>query len=469
MPATATGRGAQVILDGDAQRAARGAYANTYTGNASFLDDLQRTGIVADSTSPDGTTKTGAPANDYIVAASDVRLDASISGMARSAAFAKFNNPRVNAVMTTPPTVTIATTHNAALSNQYTWNGVPSPFDPPTGNGPFNYYGGFQTQTGLGTVNLPSVHYSISDYEPVVKRWETNVDAIRVEFGFFVNSTTGSLFRIIVDGQYTKLPTTSFSAAGNGFVTLDFTAVGGRKPRNIIIEAMKECSFGQTVAVSSTETVQKPGGAARKMYVLADSFGVGNATMVFNCFPGYLGDLLGIRNVWNGGVPGTGWVADASGTALKARDRIQDVVDCAPDLLLITMGYNDTALGTMTALQAEVALTLRTIRSRSVLSDTLIILCPFGGNHIAATQSIPVENAIQAAAASLGDPGIYFIPSTGGPNGPWFTGTGCTATPNGTGNCDIYISSDNTHPNDAGHAYLAGRLADEIMRLVFKT
>ena len=72
MPATATGRGAQVILDGDAQRAARGAYAPTLTGNATRLDDLQRQGAVADGTiTPDGTTRTGAPAADYLIGVAD--------------------------------------------------------------------------------------------------------------------------------------------------------------------------------------------------------------------------------------------------------------------------------------------------------------------------------------------------------------------------------------------------------------
>jgi lysophospholipase L1-like esterase len=79
-----------------------------------------------------------------------------------------------------------------------------------------------------------------------------------------------------------------------------------------------------------------------------------------------------------------------------------------------------------------------------------------------------MENAVSAGAATLHDPAIFFIPTTGGANGAWMTGTGSTAAPHGDGNCDVYISSDNVHPNDAGHAYLAGRMADEIMRQVLK-
>jgi hypothetical protein len=86
MPATATGRGAQVILDGDAQKAARGAYATTYGANARYLEDLQRNGIVADGVvTQDGTTRTGAAAADYLVGVADVgagdgiKVDSSIT------------------------------------------------------------------------------------------------------------------------------------------------------------------------------------------------------------------------------------------------------------------------------------------------------------------------------------------------------------------------------------------------------
>jgi lysophospholipase L1-like esterase len=379
---------------------------------------------------------------------------------------ARTNNPRVNAVMTTPPTVTISATHNAALPRLYDWNGGTGGqvFNPPTGAGPFNFSGGLPTTTGFGSVQFPSAHYQSNDYEPVVKRWETNADSIKVEFQVFVTSLTDSLFRIIVDGQYTRLVTTAFTATGFNYITLDFTAAGGRKMRNIIIEAMKDFQPGSNVALAATETLVKPGGSVRRMFVTGDSWCVGNASTILNTFPGYLADLLGVRNVWNGGVPGTGYLAAGGGT-LTCRQRISDIVDCSPDILVVTHGYNDASMN-MALLQSEVTVTLRTIRSQPALTSMPIILCPFGGNHDPNTQSIPVETAVRAGSAALNDPGIYFIPTTGGPNGPWMTGTGNTGAPAGNGNCDLYISVDAVHPNDAGHAYLAGRMADEITRIV---
>lgn len=64
MPATATGRGAQVILSGDAQAAARGVYAADLSGNSQGMASLVQAGTAADGSTPDGRTLTGNPAFD---------------------------------------------------------------------------------------------------------------------------------------------------------------------------------------------------------------------------------------------------------------------------------------------------------------------------------------------------------------------------------------------------------------------
>jgi hypothetical protein len=68
MPATATGRGAQVILTTDAQAAARGGTAATLEGNTAIKRALELAGYAADGSTPDGTTLTGAPAYDPVIA-----------------------------------------------------------------------------------------------------------------------------------------------------------------------------------------------------------------------------------------------------------------------------------------------------------------------------------------------------------------------------------------------------------------
>lgn len=61
------GRGAQVILDGAAQTAARGGAAPDMAGNLAVKEALEGSGEVADGTTPDGSTLTGKPAPDVAV------------------------------------------------------------------------------------------------------------------------------------------------------------------------------------------------------------------------------------------------------------------------------------------------------------------------------------------------------------------------------------------------------------------
>jgi lysophospholipase L1-like esterase len=428
---------------------------------------LQRSGAVADGFGPDGTTRTGGGAEDYLV---DPVSSSSLATITRNAAVTRINNPRVNTVMSPAPTITTSLTHDATLTTAYGWNGGSGGstiYDPPAGNGPFNYSGGVPSQNGFGGVQMLAATYDTGSFRTmVVSRMETVVDAVKVEFQLFCFQANAR-FRVIVDGQYASLAeTTPASVSNTSYVVLDFTAAGGRKVRRVIIESY-QISYGSIMSVGPTATMQKPGGAVKKMCVVADSWGVGTASTILNCFPQYLGDLLGIANVENNGVPATGYLANNGGANLTARQRIvPDVVPFAPDLLLITMGFNDATSNTtaLQALQTEVTLTLQTVRQQPVLANIPIIVCPFGGNHFN-TITFPTEAAIQAGVTASGSPFTYFIPTVNGPNGPWMTGTGNTSAPAGNGNCDIYISSDGTHPNDAGHAFLASRLCDEIMRL----
>jgi hypothetical protein len=76
--ASPAGRGAQVILDGAAQAAARGATSSTITANAEAKRALELAGTVADGSTADGSTLTGLPAEDKVVApaAASTALDA---------------------------------------------------------------------------------------------------------------------------------------------------------------------------------------------------------------------------------------------------------------------------------------------------------------------------------------------------------------------------------------------------------
>lgn len=69
MPATATGRGAQVVLDpiGDHAKAARGAYAPTLEANLFKRRSDVAAGLVGDGNTPDGRTTSAGAAVDVLV------------------------------------------------------------------------------------------------------------------------------------------------------------------------------------------------------------------------------------------------------------------------------------------------------------------------------------------------------------------------------------------------------------------
>ena len=63
----APSRGAQVILTGEAQTAARGGLAGDIEGNTIAKRAMEADGTVADGSTPDGSTLTGKPAADVPV------------------------------------------------------------------------------------------------------------------------------------------------------------------------------------------------------------------------------------------------------------------------------------------------------------------------------------------------------------------------------------------------------------------
>ena len=77
MPATATGRGAQVIVDpgSDTGRAIRGSYANTLEANtAKVRADVLAGAFPSGNNTADGTTETGGAANDPMMSTNAVKI-----------------------------------------------------------------------------------------------------------------------------------------------------------------------------------------------------------------------------------------------------------------------------------------------------------------------------------------------------------------------------------------------------------
>jgi lysophospholipase L1-like esterase len=388
---------------------------------------------------------------DAVLGAAGASGISALAVMARNAAIARTNNPRVNPVMTTPPTVTQSGTPDAALTRTVNWNDSTASV--------YNFYGGKPTADIATFCAFNSVTLN-GGPSAFVWRVECAVDAIKVQFTVF--NYGGTHCRFLVNDQYVAATQTTVTNTATSYITLDFTAAGGRAVRKIALEGENALVF-QAFSVLPTESLTKPGGPVSRMFVVSDSFGcAGGATERFKGFPQVLGDLLGIRDVWNGGVSGTGYLNQGAGQA-TFRQRLSDMTQAAPDIVLSVGGHNDAG---PSLLRDEITAYLSAIRAQSTLRNVPIIIGGVNGANQATATTIPLENAMAAAITAFADPLVYFVPEITGSAGPYFTGTGSTAGATGTGNCDVYISADAVHPNDAGHAYLAGRLADDITRLL---
>ena len=71
-----------------------------------------------------------------------------------------------------------------------------------------------------------------------------------------------------------------------------------------------------------------------------------------------------------------------------------------------------------------------------------------------------------SAQQAAGDDLIFSIPASTDPQGPWITGTGYTAAPNGTGSSDYDINQTNAHMSEAGHSLYARRAADGFLKIL---
>ena len=212
-----------------------------------------------------------------------------------------------------------------------------------------------------------------------------------------------------------------------------------------------------------TDTVQ-PTLNPRRVIVAGDSFteGTAGASEKGNGYVDLLRMLSGNFNIVQSGSGGTGWLRP-NGARVGLVDRAQtDIVDVGADVVIIAMGINDN--GTLPDIDQAINDTLDIVQAG--LPDATIVLL---GSFTKGEANTSMQNntaLIEAAAIARG---LYFINPTGTANGDgWITGTGNDGNLQGDGNADIFVSSDGTHPNDAGHEFHAQRLYNSLLALGIK-
>jgi lysophospholipase L1-like esterase len=373
---------------------------------------------------------------------------------------ARWDNPRTRPVASDQPTITTGTTIPTGLTNAYRVS---------THAGLFTFYGGREKTFATTFKRLPSVTLNAGTTggnagdadNQVAARIACTVDAAK--FSLRIVGSTNP-YRVMVDGYYISLtgPVPGSTATPN-YITLDYTGTTGRKPRHVIIEMDQSQAF-DGIHVGTTDMVYKCATTPFRLIALGDSFLDGSGATVKNdCLGRVMGDLLGVQDTWCSGSGGTGYIYDINDTRYTFRERLAvDVIPYSPHVFATMGGGNDV---NSAALQVEVDLYLRQFRA-ACPGVPHFVFGVWPGNSGPSAANIAKEGYIKAAVEAYGDPLTFFIPVCTDTNGSWMSGTGKTTAPTGTGNGDVYNSSDGTHPNTEGHKYLGMRAADAIINTI---
>ena len=291
-------------------------------------------------------------------------------------------------------------------------------------------------------------------------------DASRVAIGQYTSLPS----RIIIDGRYLTLSGLRASVGANpSYYVLDFPAAGGRKTRQITLENEFNTTFWG-VRVDPESKVWAPDAANHvRVIAIGDSItggGDGFPDLPGDDWPSLVAKRLGWSEVWNSALGGTGYIAQAPGNAFpNFGQRIQDVCQNSPDVVIVFGGINDGVSSTPDQIQAAALAYFRAVRA-CLPTAPIIVLGAWPGSTGPAPARIAVENAIHAAVMQFKDPLAYFVPIATDPAGSWITGTGNVASPAGTGNADKFIDPKRTHPTDAGIRYLADRIATAVGNII---
>ncbi|MEN9489553.1 MAG: hypothetical protein RJA63_2 [Pseudomonadota bacterium] len=262
-----------------------------------------------------------------------------------------------------------------------------------------------------------------------------------------VGETDGSMRRLY-DG-----PQAPAVNVGSGGMVIDWTAVGGRRPRKYRVWLQQTAYFSgvYTDARSRVWPAYPANG-------LGVSFEGDSLTAGANSFPIFgwdqqptlLSRKLGIEDVVNNAVGGTGVIATNGGAQYTYLERMSNIVAVNKPIHIVRGLQNDVA---QPAASVTAALVSYLNALRAALPNQLVIV--MGNNGVNSGPSaghIASDAAMAAAVAQVAHPLTKFVPVCSSPNPP-FTGTGNISNQQPTGNASLYTSGPaaaELHPNQLG-------------------
>lgn len=435
------------------------------------------------------------------------------------------NNPVTVPVMSSPPVVTITNdTNSTTMANTKPLPGVSYTSIDPTDTTQFTPLGVGQIVaakggSGANANYAASWHNGISTGYPNVVVYDFIFDGSTFEFDMHENS--GAQFHIMVDGQFVTQYPQTVGGTANNYASIK-VAFGSAQTRHISIYMTSTNEVTLGMWRDKTNAFLPTPLPTRRLMIVGDSYEGGASSSPIGTFGKYLGLALGFTDIVNSGVGSTGWLANGSYTNLATRLQT-DVIAQKPTDIVITMGHNDAGF-TAAQITQQVQAVLAQIRTGLPNLRTLTVTGPLcAGSQVGTYGTInsAIRSGCQQADRFIDTITVPIFTGTGktgnrvvsdgvtnstttvtsataafvaGDVGSIITGSGipayttiasvtnsttavlsaaATASASGVsltitnqkndGNSDNFISTDGTHPVDAGSAYLGYALAHRIL------
>lgn len=373
---------------------------------------------------------------------------------------AKNNNPRINGLHPSPPTITVATSLPAGQSTAYTLSSNQDVFVHSGGQLITSGSLGGRTRSAI----IATTGGNIGDGaggQASFARIEFLADSSKITIRV---TRSAAPYRFIVDGKYITLEgtltTLSTPTSTSEYISLDFSSAGGRKIRSVILETQQDNGF-VAVYVGPTEKVFKSNVSDLvRASFLGDSYVYGSgATVLGDGLGAVLADQLGIRFIQNSGSGGTGWATSNSAYRFDERIFNGDLeLGGTPDIIFLMASYNDRN-NTPSIITSNALFGMQTARTKYPNAIIIVLGC-FPGATGPSAGILSAEDAVLSAFNSFLDPKSAFIPVSNDTNGAWITGTGKVGAVTNSGNSDVMTDTDGVHPsNSPGHYYIGTRIA----------
>lgn len=304
------------------------------------------------------------------------------------------------------------------------------------------------------------------------------VDLVCSEFEFIIHDTTNQWFRVFIDGQphtatrVNVAPGAGTPAKTGPIWTVHVSGLPRGRDRYTVMVECDSMLFGGFVHRKTDSLLEPTGlGTGPAMLVVGDSYSVAENLEARYSWAWQLACLFGIERVYISGTGGTGIASDnvlnGGTTGYKYRDRlVARRADIPNDVVLIVNqgSTNDGAFSTGTApLDAGLASSCQSLwdyqRAQwpsALVVQTTTMRCK------TPTAADSAANVIYRAQVALRSDVLLVDQETAG----WFSGTGTSAAPNGTGNSDTMIQTDASHPTIVGQDQIARRLAAAVSSLI---